>query len=189
MKNFFAVMFISLLIGTIQAQGQGSPVFMKVNVADAPEAGRGAKQLEISLTNTKTVTATNLVVEYWIINRDVETKQLGIAKEGKETLTLRPTGRETIKSSPAKFTYTPPKSTGGSSHSRRGSSNVRITPESGTKFYGYAVRVSHNDKVVNEQFDPKELKQMLANIQKEQAEMEAKDKEEAKDKKGDKKKK
>jgi hypothetical protein len=158
MKNIVATIMVGLVIGAFQAQGQSSPIFMKVNVADAPSAGKGAKQLEIALTNTKTVALTNLVVEYWIISRDVETKEMAIAKTGKETVSLRPTGRQTVTSLPGKFTFKSSGNSGSGSHSRS-------TPPTGTKFYGYGVAVSLNDKVINEQYDPKELKMQMKALQ------------------------
>jgi hypothetical protein len=164
MKNALSFLFAVAVLATGSAQGQGPLVFMKVDVQKAPNTGGStdAKLLEIALSNAKTAGLTNLVVEYWIFSRNVENNEIAVAKEGTTPLTLGPSKRETIKSLAARFTYIGPKTKG---------SGKRVTtiPPTGTKFFGYGVRVSWDGKMLAEQFDPKDLKETLKELKRDPA--------------------
>jgi hypothetical protein len=161
MKSWLNLLAGAVLLVAGQVHGQAPSVFLKVDFEKVPNTGGStdSKQLEITISNAKTVGLTNLVVEYWIFSRNVENKEIAIARDGQETLTLGPAKRETIKSLAARFTYVGPKVRG----SRKNATTIEAT---GTKFYGYGVRVLLNEKVLAEQFDPKELKATLADLQK-----------------------
>ena len=167
-KWLLGVLAAVVFLGNGEVRGQVGPVNVKVEVEDAPNS-RGstdARMLEITLNNTKSVGLTNLVVEYWILSRDVENKEIAIAKEGNQTVTLGPVARETVKSIPGRFYHTKPKVEG------KGKS-AKTTKATGTKFYGFGVRVSLEGKVVLEQYEPRELKKTIEDLKTTPAEPDA----------------
>ena len=155
----------------VQPVASSPSVQISVNVVDIKQAkgNTDAKQLEITVTNDKAEAIPQLTVQYWLFNKVVETKGFDVTKTASMKFPLGASASEVVKSQVAQFKYVKSKSSGSGTH-------ATSTKASGTKYCGYGVSVQIAGKVVAEQFEPTEMKQIAETVAIEVAEEKAKKK-------------
>ena len=139
---------------------QTVPVAISVTVAKPPKEKHATpppapapvvedRLLEIALKNTNSQTLTNLVVKYWLLVRDVISKDVTISVTDSSTLTLRPFIQAVVTSTVAKCDYTP----------RTGT--PKPVPAKGNKFYGYGVQVLEGGKIASQTYEPTDAQSVI----------------------------
>ena len=142
-------------------QAQTVPVAISVTVLKTPKEKHPTPQsapapvsedrlLEIVLKSSNSQTLTNLEVKYWLLVRDVTSKDVTIAVMDFSTLTLRPFIQGVVTSSVAKCDYTP-----------RTAGTPKPVPAKGSKFYGYGVQVLEGGKIASQTYEPTDAQSVI----------------------------
>ena len=154
---------IVVLVGGLACsllQAQTVPVAISVTVAKPPKEKHSTpppattpvsedRLLEIALKNSNSQTLTNLEVKYWLLVRDVISKDVTISVTDSSTLTLRPFIQTVVTSSVVKCDYTP----------RTGT--PKPVPAKGNKFYGYGVQVLEGGKIASQTYEPTDVQSVI----------------------------
>ena len=141
-------------------QAQTVPVAISVTVLKTPKEKHPTPQsapapvsedrlLEIVLKSSNSQTLTNLEVKYWLLVRDVISKDVTISVTDSSTLTLRPFIQTVVTSSVVKCDYTP----------RTGT--PKPVPAKGNKFYGYGVQVLEGGKIASQTYEPTDAQSVI----------------------------
>ncbi len=121
------------------------------NAATPQRTTTQTKSLQVTLVNPSQQTLADLTVAYYLFARDVQEKEIVLVKKGQKTVTVKPLGKEIVKTDETVLVSQ-------NSHSRTVGGRTETTPASGQKFYGYGVQVLAGQKLLAEAFDPPELK-------------------------------
>jgi len=156
------VVLATWLLASSLAQAQSVPVSISVEVLKTPKekdkhsttrptTGPGSedRSLGITLNNTSDQAVPDLEVKYWLLVRDVKSKDITIGVTDSKTLTLAPSSETVVTSAIAKCDFTP----------RTGTS--KPVPAKGNKFYGYGVQVLKDGKVASQTYDPDDVQTVI----------------------------
>ena len=138
---------------SLVVQAQTVPVAIEVTVGKTVKEKHAAAQsgvasggedrlLEIELKNSSSQALANLEVKYWLLVRDVKSKEVTIGVSDTSTLTLPPHSQTVVTSAVVKCDFTPHTSTG------------KSVPAKGNKFYGYGVQVLEGGKIASQTYEP-----------------------------------
>jgi hypothetical protein len=149
-----------------------SPVTMKVEaVKPLWEEGKAkydyAKALEITLANMSPKPQENLVVKFWFVGEDTETKEWVSVKQGElKVEAMKAMERRVVTTEVVAFLNPSASSRSQARYDSRGrqmrgpKENQVTTP----KYRGFGVQLVNGDQVLLEVYDPKELKTKLKDL-------------------------
>ena len=157
--NVASVALFTWLFVSFPAPAQTVPISLAVEVAKTskekekhstpqPTGAPGSEDrlLEITLENPSSQALTNLEVKYWLLVRDVKSRDVTIGVNDSSTVILPPSGQLVVTSAVAKCDFTPRSGAG------------KTGAAKGNKFYGYGVQVLVGGKLAAQTYVPDDAK-------------------------------